>query len=412
MLLYAILLCSAIALWVIIDHERSKDHHLSSDLVDLPSDFNTQLLSPHEVQSICRSNGFAVHKTSTKSKKRKVYDLVLMSTELHWLEIRLHTLADQVDYFVIIESPTTFTSKPKPLHLRENWSQFAAFHHKIIYRVVSDPIQSSRIWDHEDFFRNALFTHVFPDLIGTPQEANRDDVLVVSDMDEIPRPGTLALLRLCEFPLRLTLRSEFYYYSFQWRHRGPQWAHPDATLYRGAQTLLPNDLRQGLLPPSASNGIYPYLTTPVASLRRHFACATLHNAAWHCLSCFSTLVEVRSKMESFSHQGWNTAANRDRGTVVERVRQGLDLFGREGEVMSGWWGMGICRGLLGASLRGWGGLGGWLSGMGLGVGFWMLLMMFEVEVGTAGVDVGVGVDDVGVGAEEGGFSRRILMGES
>jgi hypothetical protein len=42
----------------------------------------------------------------------------------------------------------------------------------------------------------------------------------------------------------------------------------------------------------------------------------------------------------------------------------------------------------------------------------MLLMMFEVEVGTAGVDVGVGVDDVGVGAEEGGFSRRILMGES
>jgi len=41
----------------------------------------------------------------------------------------------------------------------------------------------------------------------------------------------------------------------------------------------------------------------------------------------------------------------------------------------------------------------------------MLLMMFEVEVGTAGVDVGVGVDDVGVGAEEGGFSRRILMGE-
>ena len=37
-------------------------------------------------------------------------------------------------------------------------------------------------------------------------------------------------------------------------------------------------------------------------------------------------------MESFSHQGWNTAANRDKGTIVERVRKGLDLFGREGEV--------------------------------------------------------------------------------
>lgn len=37
-------------------------------------------------------------------------------------------------------------------------------------------------------------------------------------------------------------------------------------------------------------------------------------------------------MASFSHQGWNSAANRDPGTIVERVKEGLDLFGREGEV--------------------------------------------------------------------------------
>jgi hypothetical protein len=35
----------------------------------------------------------------------------------------------------------------------------------------------------------------------------------------------------------------------------------------------------------------------------------------------------------------------------------------------------------------------------------------RLRLGLLVFSVGVGVDDVGVGAEEGGFSRRILMGE-
>jgi len=369
---YAILLCSAIGIWVIVDHERSKDHYLSTNLVEIPSNFDAELLSPNEVQSTCRAHGFAAHR-APENTKRKVYDLALMSTELHWLEIRLHTLADQVDYFVIVESPTTFTGKPKPLHLQENWHRFAPFHHKIIYRVVEDTIQSERIWDHEDFFRNALFTHVFPQLVDTPQQANTDDVLVVSDMDEIPRPGTYVLLRLCDFPLRLTLRSEFYYYSFQWRHRGPQWAHPDATLYRGPQTILPNDLRQGLLPTTAiSTSTGPLsllLSTPLASLTRHWTRATLWNAGWHCSSCFATLAELRTKMHSFSHQGWNTAANREQSTVVERVRQGLDLFGREGEVYERVEGNGDLPAYLRGEFEGKGRFGWLVDRDGVGAGF-------------------------------------------
>ena len=37
-------------------------------------------------------------------------------------------------------------------------------------------------------------------------------------------------------------------------------------------------------------------------------------------------------MESFSHAPWNTAENKDPKTIVERVRNGKDLFGRESEV--------------------------------------------------------------------------------
>ena len=138
---YAILLWLAIGFWFIIDHELTRNHYLSTELVDLSSDNeeNGQTpLSPKQVTVMCRAHGFPPGKTH--KTKKKIYDLVLLSTELDWLEIRLHTLSHYVDYFVIIESPTTFTGKLKPLHLRENWDRFKEFHHMIIYRVVEDPI--------------------------------------------------------------------------------------------------------------------------------------------------------------------------------------------------------------------------------------------------------------------------------
>lgn len=299
---YITLFCALLGFLIIFRHGLSRDHYLSEDLVGRSSRLESgteAFLSPKEAVSVCRGHGFGVE--ATQQNKRKVYDLVLLSTELDWLEIRLHTLAQYVDYFVIVESATTFTGKPKPLYLRDNWELFSEFHDKIIHRVVNDPVQSQRIWDHEDYFRNSLLRSVFPNLEGTSKQANPGDVLIVSDMDESIRPGTILLLRHCHIPARLTLRTDFYYYSFQWQHRGPQWPHPDVTVFRGPGTLSPNDLRQGLL----GDG-----WAPVASIRRWWDRETLWNAGWHCSSCFGTVEEMRTKMHSFSHQGWNTAKNR------------------------------------------------------------------------------------------------------
>ncbi|WPH04448.1 glycosyltransferase family 17 protein [Acrodontium crateriforme] len=281
-------------------------------------------LQPAQKTDICSSHGFPVYPIS--SAKRTIYDLFLLSTELDWLEIRLNTLASYVDYFVIVESDKTFTGLPKPLYLKDNWEKFALFHDKIIHRIVEDPGESvgPRTWDHEDFLRNAMFDKVFPSLVGTSQEARRGDVLIVSDVDEIPKPEGLTLLRHCDFPSRLTLRSQFYYYSFQWLHRGSQWSHPQVTVYNGLEdTILPKDLRNG----EGSNGFLW-----LGRIRTWWQKADLWDAAWHCSSCFATLEEMQKKMKSFSHVGWNTEANRDTKTIIHRVRNGLDLFGRETEL--------------------------------------------------------------------------------
>ena len=236
-----------------------------------------------------------------------MYDLFLADSELEWLEIRLNTLDDVVDYFVIVESSKTFTYHPKPLYFKDNYSRFQKFAHKIIYRALDFAgIENNSTWEREVYQRNALFSTVFPGLLGE-QAANDGDVILVSDLDEIPKEDTVILLKNCIFPERVTVRSQFYYYSFQWQHRGGDWNHPQATFYQGDDTIQPDDLRMG------------------AGDR------DLNNASWHCSSCLSTVAKMQHKIESFSHTEYDHARFKDPAQIVRRVRNGLDLFDREGQ---------------------------------------------------------------------------------
>ncbi len=248
-----------------------------------------------------------------------MYDLFMLNDELDWLEIRLHTLAPFVDYFVILESPVTFTGLEKKLVLRENWDRFKEWHGQIIYKEVENmPVGAPRTWDLEDFQRNALVVQGLRSEKGEERGARVGDVLIVSDVDEIPRPISVVLLRECRTQKRVTIRTQFYYYAFQFRHKGVEWSHPQATVYVGANTILPADLRNG-----EGRNLHLFGTW--------WEKADLWNGGWHCSTCFETLGEVLSKMRSFSHVGLNAEEFRDRTRIVDRVRKGLDLWDRPGE---------------------------------------------------------------------------------
>jgi len=143
------------------------------------------------------------------------------------------------------------------------------------------------------------------------------DVLIVADVDEIVRPEALQVLRHCDIPRRVTLRSQFYYYGFQFLHQGEQWAHPQATVYTGKSTILPTDLRNG------EGG---------SRLRAWWEKTEIWNAGWHCSSCFGTVEDMLNKMQSFSHVSMNQEGFRDRERIVDRVRSGRDLWDRPGEM--------------------------------------------------------------------------------
>ena len=300
-------------------HEHDHDTHVHDDAHDHTVTTTTTTPASHAA-NLCRPHGWKPFVPPSPGRPRKVYDLLMVNTELDHLEIRLNTTFAEVDFYILVEARKTFTSLDKPLYLHPNLPRFAAYASKIIYHEIQYPpgFRPKTPWDMEDHQRNAMLTQVFPTLTGA-QAPQMGDVLVVSDVDEIPRPETLRLLRACAFPRRLTLASRFYYYSFQWLHRGPEWPHPQATYYQGpgGRTLRPNDLR------IADGGWWPF---------REWEKGVLKNASWHCSSCFETVGELLGKMASFSHTSMNAERFRAVERIVERVRAGRDLWDREGEV--------------------------------------------------------------------------------
>ncbi|KAL8400578.1 hypothetical protein RB594_000830 [Gaeumannomyces avenae] len=235
---------------------------------------------------------------------RKIYDLLLINTELEILDIRMGQMAPGVDYFVILESDTTFTDKPKPLHVEENWARFQQHHSQMIRRTMDLTTGDfKKTWEREFASRNAMYSQVIPFLTGQ-EEAHTDDVLLVSDVDEMFKPETLKVFRNCIIPDKVTTQSDLFYYSFQWVNEY-DWMHPQATIYKGKDTVLPQVLR--------THG------------NEHMI---LHDAAWHCSYCFPTVAEIVKKITSFSHTEMDRPEFKDPVKIVERVRNGRDMFER------------------------------------------------------------------------------------
>lgn len=118
----------------------------------------------------------------TSSLSATVYDCFMFANELDLLKIRLAELDEVVDYFVLSESRETHRGFEKPLFFEENKHLFAPYLHKIIHIVV-ERNPDFVPWQRESHQRNCLIRGL------THSQLN--DIILVSDLDEIPRKETL-----------------------------------------------------------------------------------------------------------------------------------------------------------------------------------------------------------------------------
>ncbi len=119
----------------------------------------------------------------------KIYDCFTFFNELELLELRLESLWDVVDCFVIVEADKTHANNPKPLNFAEHVRDFEKYLPKIHY--VADhsvvPYKGVGDWSIENNQRNNIMQGL--------TDAEPDDLIMVSDADEIPDPAIIRTIR-------------------------------------------------------------------------------------------------------------------------------------------------------------------------------------------------------------------------
>lgn len=215
---------------------------------------------------------------------RKIYDCFTFFNELDLLEIRLAEHFEHVDYFVIAEANKSHQGFSKDFVLEKHWDRFKKYQDKIIYVKVEDMPDDRYSWTLENFQRDALqrgLTH-----------ANDNDVIVVSDCDEILRSFTFELLRhdierelwICRQPI---FWSKVNYFQIEPIGAGYN-VNSMATTKKNL--VSPQDLR--------NKTHWAFHNVPVDYIDNKMR--TIQHAGWH-FSYLGDDGQAKSKLENFAH---------------------------------------------------------------------------------------------------------------
>lgn len=176
-----------------------------------------------------------------KMKNNKIYDCFIFFNELDILEIRLNVLNDIVDKFVIVEAAKTHTGNDKPLYFLENKDRFKKFEDKIIHIIIDDIPELTSTWVLENFQRNCISRGL--------TECNDNDVIMISDADEIPNPKIV--MKVKDKPGIKSLKMFGFYYWLNNVAVGMKFDHGTKILfYKDFSNILNNiEVRHmGILP--------------------------------------------------------------------------------------------------------------------------------------------------------------------
>jgi beta-1,4-mannosyl-glycoprotein beta-1,4-N-acetylglucosaminyltransferase len=268
----------------------------------------------------------------------KIYDCFIFFNELDLLELRLNILNDYVDYFVIVESSVTFQGEDKEFLFEKNKSRFSKFENKIIYFQVekyeldfanlpfiakpknADEIVLNKIykfiddcphfdkktqfWWGNDFFQRECIWRALA--LANPAA---DDVIVISDVDEIPNPETVKSLKRKLLPESLfCLRQHEFCYYLNYYHNS-DWVGTCCFLYASFNNVSLNAIRFST---KRDDGLSPQI---------------INDGGWHFTS-IGNVEAIKNKIKSWGHREFNTAATLN--SIEYNVRYGYDIFRRPG----------------------------------------------------------------------------------
>lgn len=257
----------------------------------------------------------------------KIYDCFLFMNELDLLEIRLNELNEIVDKFVIVESDTTFTGINKGYVLEKNKHLFEKFWHKIEYIKHDSPYKIGINMEkalvgspsYEDFNRKSWINNEDQrdSCVFGLTSCEPEDVVMISDLDEIPNKDCLeyAFTLIDQEPL--VLFQQFFYYYINCAvfnsakpDRINNWFGTTLIKYKNLLNTTPQKLRDEI-------HSLPTLTDKNTNIL----------PGWH-YSFLGGVNRIKEKMQASAHVEYNSEEFLDLDKLKKLVSEGKDIMGR------------------------------------------------------------------------------------
>ena len=150
----------------------------------------------------------------------KIFDCFMYFDEEIVLDVRLNTLNEFVDYFVIVESK--FTHKGDKRDLKFNPNKFKKFKDKIIYLVYDQQPKEIELINNQDnqdeVSRKSLWNAIYREngqrnyINKGLIDAKENDIILISDVDEIPNLSNIDLNKINKKVI--LFKQDMFYYKF------------------------------------------------------------------------------------------------------------------------------------------------------------------------------------------------------
>jgi beta-1,4-mannosyl-glycoprotein beta-1,4-N-acetylglucosaminyltransferase len=238
----------------------------------------------------------------------KVYDCFSFFNELDLLEIRLNVLDPVVDRFVLVEANKTHTGKSKPYYFDENKERYARFLPKITHIKIDDfpRYNGNNSWRLEKFQRNAVERG-----LGGAQP---DDVLIVSDLDEIPRPEAIARHKNTQ-GIKLFCQRWYRFYLNYLNASFPIWRYGSRM---GTLADLDKCRRPSLRPECPRYAVNEFY--------RYAPCYPLPDAGWH-FSFLGGIDAILEKIDSLARPDNGLPTLKAKELIERKIANGEDISG-------------------------------------------------------------------------------------
>lgn len=229
------------------------------------------------------------------------------------LELRLRTLWNHVDYFVIVEATYTQSGHAKPLNFSPK--RFEPYLGKIRYLVSRDcPGGITNPWLNENHQRNEMARGLM--------DAGPHDKIIVSDLDEIPKPESIE----CYNPkfLRGDFQQKYYSYFLNNLLVAP----PREKIWRGSKITLKKHLDTffgGKANSVRSYKSYGLLRSLKRSWFRIFKTQQITDGGWH-FTWVMSHPSILEKMEAMAHRENDREEFRSASHIENTISRGLDII--------------------------------------------------------------------------------------